>query len=126
MARRALVVEDDPDIVELLVHYLSADGWTVDALSDGRRALERARAGGHQLVILDLQLPGMDGLELTRRLKADPAHQSIIIIAMTAFAMRGDRERALAAGCDDYITKPIDTGGLPRTIAAHLAARGLP
>ena len=64
MARRALVVEDDPDIVELLVHYLSVDGWAVDALTDGRRALDRVRSGGYQLVILDLQLPGIDGLTL--------------------------------------------------------------
>ena len=68
-SRRALVVEDDPDIVELLVHYLSADGWAVDAVADGRQALERLRAESYQLLVLDLQLPGMDGLALLRELR---------------------------------------------------------
>jgi CheY-like chemotaxis protein len=70
---------------------------------------------------MDLQLPGIDGLELTRRLKADPATHDIIIVAVTAYAMKGDHEKALAAGCDEYVTKPIDTRKLPETIARHLA-----
>jgi CheY-like chemotaxis protein len=71
---------------------------------------------------MDLQLPGMDGLELTRRLKADPARRGIVVIALTAYAMIGDREKALAAGCDGYVSKPLDTVALPRLIAEHLAA----
>jgi CheY-like chemotaxis protein len=72
---------------------------------------------------MDIQLPGIDGLELTRRLKADPGTRDIVIIAVTAYAMKGDQDKALAAGCDDYITKPIDTRALPDTIARHLAKR---
>jgi len=69
---------------------------------------------------MDLQLPGMDGLELTRRLKADPARRSIAIIALTAYAMKGDEQRALAAGCDGYVTKPIDIVTLPQTVREQL------
>ncbi len=69
---------------------------------------------------MDLQLPGIDGLELTRRLKADPATRDIKIIAVTAYAMKGDEDKALEAGCDDYVTKPIDTRALPGTIAKHI------
>jgi CheY-like chemotaxis protein len=72
---------------------------------------------------MDIQLPGIDGLELTRRLKADPQTRDIVIVAVTAYAMKGDQAKALAAGCDDYITKPIDTRALPETIARHLAKR---
>jgi len=68
-------------------------------------------------------MPKVDGLELTRRLKADPATRDIVIVAVTAYAMKGDQAKALAAGCDDYITKPIDTRTLPETIARHLAKR---
>jgi len=69
---------------------------------------------------MDLQLPGIDGLELTRRIKADPEMRGIAIIAVTAYAMKGDREKALEAGCDDYVTKPIDTRALPGVIARHV------
>ena len=71
------------------------------------------------VILMDLQLPGVDGLELTRRLKADPATRDITIIAVTAYAMKGDEDKALAAGCDDYVTKPIDTRALPELIRRH-------
>ena len=70
---------------------------------------------------MDLQLPGMDGLELTRRLKADPATRDIIVLALTAYAMKGDEEKALAAGCDGYLPKPIDTRTLPGVVARYLS-----
>lgn len=69
---------------------------------------------------MDVQLPRMDGLELTRRLKADPRRRDIVIIAVTAYAMKGDDQKALALGCDDYMSKPIDTRALPRMVADHL------
>jgi CheY-like chemotaxis protein len=72
---------------------------------------------------MDIQLPGMDGLELTRRLKADLATKDIVILALTAYAMKGDEDKARAAGCDGYIAKPIDVGSLPGVIAQHLAAQ---
>ena len=118
MARRALVVEDDPDIVELLVHYLSADGWTVDALSDGRRALERARAGGHQLVILDLQLPGMDGLTLCTELRREAATRDLPVVMLTARGDEADRIVGLEMGADDYVVKPFS----PKELVARVRA----
>jgi DNA-binding response OmpR family regulator len=117
-ARRALVVEDDPDIVELLVHYLSADGWTVDALADGRRALERARAGGHQLVILDLQLPGMDGLTLCAELRREAATRDLPVVMLTARGDEADRIVGLEMGADDYVVKPFS----PKELVARVRA----
>jgi CheY-like chemotaxis protein len=75
-----------------------------------------------RLILMDLQMPGMDGFELTRRLKGDAATRHIVIVAITAYAMKGDEEKARAAGCDDYVSKPIDTRALPELIARHLAA----
>jgi two-component system, cell cycle response regulator DivK len=72
---------------------------------------------------MDIQLPGMDGLELTRRLKADPSKKDIVIIALTAYAMKGDEERARLAGCDGYITKPLDAEHLTNLVAEHIARR---
>jgi CheY-like chemotaxis protein len=72
------------------------------------------------LILMDIQLPGIDGLELTRRLKKDSRYRKIVIIALTAYAMKGDEEKARAAGCDGYITKPIDTRTLPAVIAQYL------
>jgi DNA-binding response OmpR family regulator len=72
--RRALVVEDDPDIVELLVHYLTRDGFSVDAVADGKKALERIRTESYQILVLDLQLPGMDGLALCAEVRREPVH----------------------------------------------------
>jgi CheY-like chemotaxis protein len=72
---------------------------------------------------MDIQLPGMDGLQLTRRLRSDPAWQNVRIVALTAYAMKGDEDKALAAGCDGYVTKPIDTERLPKLVAEQLAAR---
>jgi DNA-binding response OmpR family regulator len=117
-ARRALVVEDDPDIVELLVHYLSADGWTVDALADGRRALERARAGGYQLVILDLQLPGMDGLTLCAELRREAATRDLPVVMLTARGDEADRIVGLEMGADDYVVKPFS----PKELVARVRA----
>jgi two-component system, OmpR family, alkaline phosphatase synthesis response regulator PhoP len=110
-------VEDDPDIVELLLHYLSADGWTVDAVSDGRRALESAR-GGYQLVILDLQLPGMDGLALCAELRRDPATRDLPIVMLTARGDEADRIVGLEMGADDYVVKPFS----PKELVARVRA----
>ena len=116
---------DDPDAADTRTMHVEprAHGLTLIDTADDRviDAAVLARPHGHWLV----QLPGVDGLELTRRLKADPATRPIVIIALTAYAMKGDHEKALAAGCDDYVTKPIDTRTLPVTVAKHLAARGV-
>jgi two-component system alkaline phosphatase synthesis response regulator PhoP len=118
MARRALVVEDDPDIVELLVHYLSADGWAVDALADGRRALDRARSGGYQLVILDLQLPGIDGLTLCAELRREAATRDLPVVMLTARGDEADRIVGLEMGADDYVVKPFS----PKELVARVRA----
>jgi CheY-like chemotaxis protein len=117
-----LVVEDNDTNLRLFVFLLSAKGYQVRGATDARQALELLRNFRPRLILMDLQLPGTDGYELTRRLKADPDTRDILIIALTAYAMRGDEEKALAAGCDGYITKPIDTRALPVRIAEYLAS----
>jgi CheY-like chemotaxis protein len=120
VAARVLIVDDNPTNLKLVAYLVKANGYEVDTAGDAESALAAIRANRPQVVLMDLQLPGVDGLELTRQLKADPATHDIAIIAVTAYAMKGDREKALAAGCDDYVTKPIDTRGLPEVIARHV------
>jgi CheY-like chemotaxis protein len=120
MSERILIVDDNVTNLKLVTYLMKAKGYEVATAVDADTALEAVRASRPRLILMDLQLPGTDGLELTRRLKADPDTQHIKIIAVTAYAMKGDQDRALAAGCDDYVTKPIDTRTLPETIARHL------
>jgi len=119
-----LVVDDNAVNLKLVAYLMRANGYDVQTAIDAETATAAIAEHRPRLILMDLQLPGIDGLELTRRLKADPATSDIIIVAVTAYAMKGDHEKALAAGCDDYVTKPIDTRKLPETIARHLA-RGL-
>jgi CheY-like chemotaxis protein len=116
-----LVVDDNPQNLKLARVLLLTEGYEVQTAGDAEEALRILESFTPHLILMDLQLPGMDGLELTRRLKSDVARQRIIIIALTAYAMKGDREKALAAGCDAYVSKPIDTVELPKLIAKHLA-----
>jgi two-component system, cell cycle response regulator DivK len=120
---RILIVDDNATNLKLVAYLMKANGYTVDTALDAESAIEAIRHHPPDVILMDIQLPGIDGLELTRRLKADPATRDIVIIAVTAYAMKGDQTRALAAGCNDYITKPIDTRALPETIARHLAKR---
>ncbi len=121
---RILVVDDNPTNLKLIAYLMTANGYDVATAVDAERALDAIRDHAPLLILMDLQLPGIDGLDLTRRLKADPATRGIIVIAVTAYAMKGDQDRALAAGCDDYVTKPIDTRSLPEKIKRHLAQLG--
>jgi two-component system cell cycle response regulator DivK len=118
-----LIVDDNPQNLKLAKVILSGEGYAVKTATDAEEALCVLEAFTPRLILMDLQLPRMDGLELTRLLKADPVHREAIIIALTAYAMKGDRLKALAAGCDDYISKPIDIDALLRVIADHLARR---
>lgn len=118
-----MLVEDNPVNRRLAEFLLRAKGFTVIEVSTGEEALQTARGEQPDLIIMDLQLAGMDGFTATRKLKADPATRHIPVIAMTAYAMSGDRERALEVGCDGYITKPIDTREFPLTIERHLTSR---
>jgi CheY-like chemotaxis protein len=122
MAARVLIVDDNPTNLKLVAYLVRANGYEVDTAGDATAALAAIAAHRPALILMDLQLPGIDGLELTRRLKADPATRDIKIIAVTAYAMKGDEDKALEAGCDDYVTKPIDTRALPATIAKHIGA----
>jgi two-component system cell cycle response regulator len=118
MRTRILVIEDNAANMELARYVLEAFGYTVSAAADGEIGLELACAEPPDLVICDLQLPGIDGIEVAKRLKAQPALSRVPLIAVTAYAMVGDRERVLAAGFDGYISKPID----PRTFGPQIAA----
>jgi CheY-like chemotaxis protein len=120
---RILIVDDNATNLKLVAYLMKANGYEVDTALAAESALEALRLNRPDVILMDIQLPGIDGLELTRRLKADPETSDIVIIAVTAYAMKGDQDKALAAGCDDYITKPIDTRALPDTIARHLAKR---
>lgn len=116
-----LLIDDNATNLKLVSYILSSRGYDVRTAGDARQALETLRSFRPRIILMDIQLPDTDGLTLTRQLKADDATRDITIVAVTAYAMRGDEERALAAGCDGYITKPIDTRALPDKIAAYLA-----
>jgi CheY-like chemotaxis protein len=115
-----LVVDDNPANLKLVRVLLTAEGYTVRTAADAGEALAVLQEFHPHLVLMDLQLPGMDGLELTRQLKAEPAYRGLTVVALTAYAMKGDEEKALDAGCDGYIPKPIDTRALPGVIADFL------
>lgn len=118
-----LAVDDHPPNLALLKHLLTLHGYRVATAAKAEQAIAAIRAELPRLILMDLQLPGVDGFELTRQLKADPQTAEVPIIAVTSYAMSGDRERALAAGCDDHVAKPIDTRALPGLVAQHLARR---
>ena len=120
---RVLIVDDNATNLKLVAYLMKANGYVVETALDAESAIEAIRLHHPEVILMDIQLPGIDGLELTRRLKADPKTRDIVIVAVTAYAMKGDQAKAQAAGCDDYITKPIDTRALPETIARHLAQR---
>jgi CheY-like chemotaxis protein len=123
---RVLIVDDNATNLKLVAYLMKSNGYTVDTALDAEAALEAIRRARPAVILMDIQLPGIDGLELTRRLKAEPATRQIVIIAVTAYAMKGDQAKAIAAGCDDYVTKPIDTRALPELIARHLRSAGGP
>jgi|SRR5579872_5805633 len=115
-----LIVDDNPTNLKLAKVLLTKEGYPVQTAVDAEEALKLLETYKPRLILMDIQLPGMDGLELTRRLKAAPDTRDVVILALTAYAMKGDDEKAKAAGCDGYITKPIDTQTLPGVIANHL------
>src|SRR5436305_10045104 len=118
-----LIVDDNAANLKLARVVLAGAGFDVRTAADAEGALATLDVFSPRLILMDLQLPGMDGLELTRRLKADPERRHIVIVALTAYAMTGDEARARAAGCDGYLAKPIDTRTLASAVAEYLAER---
>jgi CheY-like chemotaxis protein len=119
-----LIVDDNPANMKLAAFVLTSKGYAVRTAANAKEALIEIASFPPRLVLMDIQLPDIDGLELTRRLKAAPATRRIIIVAVTAYAMAGDEGRARRAGCDGYITKPIDTRTLAATIDRYLSSSG--
>lgn len=115
-----LIVDDNPVNLKLAHLLLTGEGHDVRTANDAEEALEVLKVFSPRLILMDIQLPGMDGLELTRRLKADPATRDITILGLTAYAMKGDQEKILAAGCDGYTAKSIDTRTLPEVVSHYL------
>jgi CheY-like chemotaxis protein len=120
---RILYVEDNDDNIYVITNRLGRAGFTVLVARDGEQGVAMARAEQPDLILMDLRLPAIDGWEATRQIKADASTRHIPILALSAHAMTGDRARALAAGCDDYDTKPIDLPRLRTKIDALLRAR---
>jgi CheY-like chemotaxis protein len=118
-----LIVDDNAQNLKLVRVLLASEGYQVRTAVDAEDALAQLESFTPRLILMDLQLPGMDGLELTRRLKADPERRSISILALTAYAMKGDEVKALAAGCDGYLAKPVDIELLTRTVQQQLEGR---
>jgi CheY-like chemotaxis protein len=121
---KILLVEDNEMNRDMLSRRLERKGYQVVMATDGQEGLAMAQSQTPALVLMDMSLPVLDGWEATRKLKEDPATRAIPVIALTAHAMSGDRERALEAGCDDYDTKPIDLARLLDKIQALLARTG--
>ena len=125
-AARILVVDDNPTNLKLASEVLEAEGHEILRAVNAEEAIAVIAKTPPDLILMDIALPGMDGLTLTRQLKADPATRHIVVVALTAFAMKGDEAKAQAAGCDGYITKPIDTRALARQIESVTAQRQTP
>lgn len=118
---RILVVEDNPDNMVLIADILASLDYMVLKAVDGEQAIAAAEAEKPDLILMDLSLPRLDGWSATRQIKANAALQHIPVIALTAHALIGDRERALAAGCNDYLSKPIDVRALANKLKQHLS-----
>ena len=116
--RRVLVVEDEPDIVELLTHYLQSEGWSVAVAADGRAALDRLKQEPVDLLLLDLQIPGVDGLAVCAAVRADPQTRDLPVVMLTARSDETDRILGLEMGADDYLVKPFS----PKELLARVRA----
>jgi CheY-like chemotaxis protein len=124
MNARILVVDDNPTNLKLACDLLQWEGYVVEKAIDAENAQELLRTMVPDLILMDIALPGMDGLTLTRKLKSEERLRHVPVVALTAFAMKGDDQKALQAGCVGYITKPIDTRRLAQQVAAFLQSNG--
>lgn len=121
-APRVLVIDDSELNIEIATYLLTRAGMQVASALDGSNVLALVAAFAPNIVLMDIQLPGLDGLAVTRQLRADPATRALVIVAFTAYAMKGDREKFLAGGCDGYIGKPIDVATFADEVRALLPA----
>ena len=119
MTKVILIVEDEPKDLELVCDLLQVSGYTTIEATDGKRGVELAKSKKPGLILMDIQMPVMDGLEATRILKADTATKNIPVLALTSYAMKGDKERILEAGCDGYLAKPFDIQKLLKEVAKY-------
>lgn len=117
---RILVVDDNVLNVELVKFVIGADGCLIESAPDAAEALLRIQSFHPDLILMDIQMPGMNGLELTRRIKSDAMTRHIVVLAFTAYAMQGDEQKMRDAGCDGYVSKPIDVGTFARQVLSHL------
>ena len=115
-----LLIDDNPQNLRLASFLLKSAGFRVQPAASAEEALDLLETESFSLILVDVQLPGMDGLELTRRIRATPAWASVTVVALTAYAMRGDEERMIAAGCDGYISKPIESRAFAGQVTAYL------
>ena len=120
MSKRILVVDDQEDLRGVLRDLLNGSGYTVIEAADGEAGVAKAKSDNPDLILMDIQMPVIDGYEATRRIKGDPALNPIPIVAVSSFAMKGDEEKARAAGCDHYVTKPYSPMQLLRLIRGFL------
>jgi CheY-like chemotaxis protein len=114
-----LVVEDDPLNMELVCEILRSMGFTVHEATNGKEAIEKTEKEFYDLIVMDIMMPGMDGIEATRIIKSKPGYKKTPVIALTAYAMKGDRERLIDEGFDEYISKPIDVPEFMRIIGKY-------
>jgi CheY-like chemotaxis protein len=117
---KVLVVEDDPISRELVFEMLNAQGFVVHGAENGVEAIKKTEKELYYLILMDIELPGMDGIEATRTIKNMPQYKDVPIIALTAYAMKGDKERILEAGLDDYIAKPIDVSDFMKRMEKYI------
>ncbi len=121
MAKVILIVEDDPKSLVLIRDLLQASGYSTIEATDGEKGVELAKAKKPDLILMDIQMPVMDGLEATRILKADTTTGNIPVLALTAYAMKGDEDGILQVGCDGYLAKPFNIQELLKTVAGYLS-----
>jgi two-component system, cell cycle response regulator DivK len=123
MTKRILVVEDQEDLRGILRDLFTRSGYVVIEATDGADGVASAKSGRPDIILMDIQMPVVDGYEATRQIKADPALRQTPVVAISSFAMRGDEEKARAAGCDHYITKPYSPIELLRMIRGYLGEK---
>jgi CheY-like chemotaxis protein len=120
---RVLVVDDNPINLDLATFVLRAHGFSVDSAGSAEQAVVRTATFVPDVILMDIQMPDVDGIEAVRRLRQDPLTRGVVVIAFTAYAMKGDEQKLMAAGCDGYIAKPIDIATFGQTVHRLVEAR---